>query len=232
MTIYYKTVQMDGTDFWTGTVDYASLSGTGRSLPRLPGGQCCGPGVYHASTVAAETLIGGYWPCRLFEVEGEAVSESGHKRGFRTLTVGQELPAWRALGPNGEAVAALLEKAERLTDGEISGLGAAWNEARDAVSNEARSTTWNEARDAARGAARDAARCAAREAAREAAMGLARNTVGNAVNHAAKYLAARNAAVSSARSAAMAMVTQDLITEEQFRILADPWLSVMGGTPA
>jgi hypothetical protein len=224
MTIYYKAVQTDGMDFWTGTVDYASLSGTGRTLPLLPGGACCGPGVYHASTVAAETLIGGYWPCRLFEVEGEAVSESGHKRGFRTLTVGQELPAWRALGPNGEAVAALLEKAGRLTDGEISGLGAAWNEARDAVSNEARSTTWNEARDAAR--------CAAREAAREAAMGLARNTVGNAVNHAAKYLAARNAAVSSARSAAVAMVVQDLITGEQFRIMAGPWLSVMGGAPA
>jgi hypothetical protein len=230
MTIYYKTVQMDGTDFWTGTVDYASLSGTGRSLPRLPGGQCCGPGVYHASTVAAETLVGSHWPCRLFEVEGEAVSKSGYKRGFRTLTVGQELPAWRVFGPNGEAVVALIEKAGRLTHEEISGLRAAWNEARDAVEY------------AVRNAAEDAAKYAAGNAARGAAMGQARNEVGNAARGAAMGQA-RNAAgyaardawvavTGSARSAAMAMVTQDLITEEQFRILADPWLSVMGGTPA
>jgi hypothetical protein len=230
MTVYYKAVQMDGMDFWTGTVDYASLSGTGRSLPLLPGGQCCGPGVYHASTVAAETLVGSYWPCRLFEVEGEAVSKSGYKRGFRTLTVGQELPAWRVFGPNGEAVVALIEKAGRLTHEEISGLRAAWNEARDAVEY------------VTRNAAEDAAKYAAGNAARGAAMGQVKNEVGNAAGNAARGAAmgqAKNevryawvAVTGSARSAAVAMVTQDLITEEQFRILADPWLSVMGGAPA
>lgn len=51
MNHYYKAVRPDGTDFRTGTVDYASLSLTGGKLPRLPGGECCTDGVYHAADV-------------------------------------------------------------------------------------------------------------------------------------------------------------------------------------
>ena len=153
MSTYYKAVRADGTDFRTGAVDYASLSGTDQFLPELPGGKCCGPGVYHASTEASKTLIGGSWPCRLFLVEGEPVSESGSKRGFRTLRVLEELPAHLALGPNGKAVAALIECAKSLTEREAEELKAAWFAARSA----ARFAAWSAARFAAQNAARNAA---------------------------------------------------------------------------
>lgn len=153
MDTFYKAVRVDGTDFRTGTVDYASICGTGEWLPELPGGECCTWSVYHASTSAADTLIGGSWPCRLFLVEGEPVSEEDNKRGFRTLRVLRELPAWQALGPNGESVAALIKVAQQLTPEQAEALDAAWGAARYAA--------W----DAARYAAGDAARYAARYAA-------------------------------------------------------------------
>ena len=33
--IYYKATQMDGTDFYTGTVDYAGAMASGEPLPLL-----------------------------------------------------------------------------------------------------------------------------------------------------------------------------------------------------
>jgi hypothetical protein len=143
--IFYKAVRPDGKDFYSGTVDYAAICGTGEQLPELPGGPCCSPDVYHASTSKADTLIGGSWPCRLFEVDGEPVSEEKNKRGFCTLTVVRELPAWEALGPNGEAVVCLIEKCRTITPQTANQLNAARNAARDAA--------W----DAAGYAARDAA---------------------------------------------------------------------------
>src|SRR5574341_587085 len=109
MVIYYKATRPDGTDFRTARVDYAGALVSGEPLPLLtsPDGQyaCCTATVYHASDVPSETLIGGAWPCRLFEVTGDPVAQRGHKYGFRSLTVIREVPAWQALGPNGEAVA-------------------------------------------------------------------------------------------------------------------------------
>ena len=195
MTIFYKAVRPNGRDFRTNTVDYASLCGTDESLPMLRGGNCCTSGVYHASTSKADTLIGGGWPCRLFEVEGEAVSEEGNKRGFRTLKVIRELPAWEALGPNGEQVVRLVGQTRSLTGEQVDALYAAWYAAQGA----ARDAAWGAARDAAQGAARYAAWYAAWYAAR----------------YAAWY-------------AAWAIVVRDLIPEEQFNILAGPWISVMG----
>jgi hypothetical protein len=62
----------------------------------------CSPGVLHASDVPSETLSGGKWPCKLFEVTGEpVVGPEGHKLGFYELHVEREIEAWRALGPNG-----------------------------------------------------------------------------------------------------------------------------------
>jgi hypothetical protein len=67
------------------------------------------------------------------------------------------------------------------------------------------------ARDAAWGAARDAAWGAARDAAWDAARG-----------------AARDAAWGAARDAALAELTSDLITPEQYAALIGPWRSVVG----
>lgn len=203
MPTYFKAVQLDGTDFRTGTVNYAGIMGTGESLPELPGGECCGPGVYHASTVAAETLIGGRWPCRLFEVEGQEVAEDGYKRGFKTLRVVRELEAHRALGPNGREVAALIERAGRLTDTEVQAL------------------------EAARGAAWEAAREAAREAAWSAARGAAREAAWSAASDAASD-AARRAAWDAASDAVLALMVKDLISDEQFAALMKPWKIIEG----
>src|SRR5690606_2316851 len=170
---YFKAVRPNGRDFYTDSVDYAALCGTGERLPELPGGECCGPGVYHASTVAAETLIDGEWPCRVFEVEGEPASEEGSKRGFRTLTVVRELDAHLALGPNGAAVAALVERAGGLTADEARELGAAWDAWDTWAAWDARDAAEAAAMYAARDAAEAAAMYAAEVAAGYAAMALA-----------------------------------------------------------
>jgi hypothetical protein len=78
-----------------------------------------------------EALIGGRWTCRLFQVEprGEVVTDGGHPRkvGATAWKVTRELPAHLALGPNGMTVAALIERAGRVTVKEARSLVAAWN---------------------------------------------------------------------------------------------------------
>jgi hypothetical protein len=150
-TTYYKATRPDGGAFANPAVVY-EVGKRVRPVPaRNP--RICAAGYLHAADVPAETLIGGIWPCRLFEVTGRPVvgfdAKHPHKGGFRQLQVVREIPAHLALGPNGEAVAALIERAGKLTSAEVVKLYAA--------------------RDAARNAARDAARNAARNAARDAA---------------------------------------------------------------
>ena len=138
--MFYKATRPDGTDFYTGTIDYAAALETGKRVrprewtrqqvtisgERFGEWTTCSPGVLHASDAPAETLIGGGWPCRLFVVEGNPVIEAnGHKYGFRQLHVTAELPAWQALGPNGQQVVALIERARILTATELDGLAAA-----------------------------------------------------------------------------------------------------------
>jgi len=207
MKTYYKATRLDGTDFYSGTVDYAGHLASGRPLKRKPDGRelrCCTDAVYHASDTPAETLLGGKWPCRLFEVTGRPVDQQKHKFGFRSLRVVREIPAWRALGPNGEAVAALIEQATRNTPDEAARLTAAWDAA------------WDRGRPSARlryalcKAAGDDARYGGREAAHYAV---------------AHYDVVHPAACE----AAGALVVRDLISEERFSTLCGPWASVMGG---
>lgn len=172
MKTYYKATRMDGTDFRTGTVDYAAALATGKPLKRLTsltGYACCTDTVYHASDTPSETLIGGSWPCRLFEVTGRPVDQVGHKFGFRSLRVRREVEAWPALGPNGQEVSALIDEIRLWTPAQ---LGAARDAARDAAWGVARDAVWDTARDAARGAVWDAAGDTARSAARDAAEAL------------------------------------------------------------
>ena len=211
MEIFYKAVLTNGFDFFSESVDYASLCGTGESLPELMGGECCTSYVYHASTSKADTLIGGSWPCRLFEVEGDPVSSEENKRGFRTLKVIRELPAWEALGPNGEAIVALIERAKLLTESEIQSLNSAWKAAWSDELNSVWNAAWNTAWDAARNAAWNAARNIIRDVAWNAARNILQSSVWDA-----------------AWSVACALVVKDLITPEQFEILYGPWKSVIG----
>ena len=161
MTIYFKSTRTDGTDFYTGSVDYAAALTSGEPLPELPGDvQFPGPGWYHLATVPTE-CVGMSWPCRLFEVEpvGDVFMDNAHPRkiGARSVLVVREIEAHRVFGPQGEQVAALIECCRTLSAAELDRLYTAGYAARYA----ARYAAWAAARDAARAAAGDTAGAAA-----------------------------------------------------------------------
>ena len=112
MTIFLKSTRLDGTDFYSGQVDYASALASGEPLPELSGDvEFPGPGWYHLATVPTE-CVGMSWPCRLFEVEpvGDVCMDTAHphKIGARSVRVLREIEAHRVFGPQGEQVAALI----------------------------------------------------------------------------------------------------------------------------
>jgi hypothetical protein len=217
---HFKATGVDGKDFRTSTVNYALALTTGEPVvhPGYPTIKMVPnkPATYlSVSTEKAETLIGGAWPCRLFEVVPigytlDGLDASKYKRACTSLRVIRELPAHEALGPNGARVAALIERGKSISAAEAAKLQTAWGAAWDA-----RGAAGDAAWDAARGAARDAGDAAwdARGAAGDAAWDAARD--------------ARDAA----RDAARAELTRDLITPEQYDILAGPWNSVIGELP-
>ena len=143
---YYKATRLDGTSFYDETTEWKVGRITRLAEPK--GTTLCDKGMLHASTEKAETLVGGSWPCRLFEVEprSKVITGSRHKYkvGAYAWKVVRELPAHETLGPNGEEVAALIERCETLTPDEVKGL-AAWDAAG--------SVAWDAAGYAARSAA-------------------------------------------------------------------------------
>ena len=180
---YYKAVHPDGGSFydpgfrwlpegWTSgdpipdgwTVvhpDYSPTSGDA--------------GRYLSVATVATDCTGMRWPCVLLEVEpvGEVrtphPSGMPHKRAAAAWRVVRELPATDALGPQGAVVAALIERAGRLSVDEAKRLDAAWvatgyaardtarDAARDATGYAAWDAAWVATGYAAWGAARDAA---------------------------------------------------------------------------
>jgi hypothetical protein len=99
----------------------------------------------------------------LFEVKprGEVIGPLAHKYGCTAVKVVRELPAWMALGPNGEAGAAMIERCRTIMAEQAERLDAARRAARDAARDAAqrvaRDAVWDAAWDAARDAAGDAA---------------------------------------------------------------------------
>ena len=217
MTVYYKATRLDGFDFYTGkTINYADAVGGRVAVPNRRGkAGCCTNSVLHASDMPTETLIGGSWPCRLFEVTGRPVAQKDHKFGFRSLRVVREVEAWQALGPQGREVAALVERATRLTLDEAERLAAAWYAARGAARYAAEDAAWYAAGGAARYVARDAAGHAAWGAAWYAVRG-----------------AAGGAARDVARDVARALVVRDRIgdrfTQAHYDTLTGPWATAIG----
>ena len=186
--IFFKSTRTDGTDFYSGRVDYAAALTSGEPLPELSGdGVFPGGGWYHLATVPTECM-GMSWPCKLYEVEpaGDVCMDSAHphKVGCRSVRVLREVPAWRALGPQGEQVAALIERCRTLSAAEMNRLyvarDAAWDTwaatwaTRYAVEVDRLAAAWVAARDATWVAACVAMDRldAARDAARDAACGL------------------------------------------------------------
>ena len=137
---YYKAIRPDGTDFHTGTVQWAPESG---DIP-TEGLVVTHPtstewGNYHSTHLCASTsptdCTGFAWPCRLLEVEpvGEVHHHAGSKRSALSWRVVRELPAMQALGPQGAAAAALIDGLRRLDAEALARLDAAWDAARDAA---------------------------------------------------------------------------------------------------
>ena len=165
---YWKAVREDGTDFYSGTVRWAPEQG---DIP-AEGIAVAHPtstkwGNYHSTRLCASTsptgCTGFEWPCRLLEVEPltEVHEHAGSKVSALSWRVVRELPAMQALGPQGAAVAALIdglrrldaEALARLADARVAAWDAAWGAvrvaARDAVRVAARDAAWDAARDAA-----------------------------------------------------------------------------------
>ena len=208
---YWKATRTDGTDFYTGMVDYAAALASGEPLPELSGdGGFPGPGWYHLATVPTE-CVGMSWPCRLFEVEpvGDVLMASAHphKIGATAVRVLREIDAHVALGPQGVQVAALIARCDTLTADEVSRLNAARGTARGVAT-----------RDATRGIAR----------------GTARGTAWGAALYAATPGAAWGAARDAALGAAWALLLRDLIgqhpgwDQDAYDLLTGPWRSVIG----
>ena len=153
---YYKAIRPDGTDFHTGTVQWAPESG---DIP-TEGLVVTHPtstewGNYHSTHLCASTsptdCTGFAWPCRLLEVEpvSEVHEHEGCKVSALSWRVVRELPAMQALGPQGAAAAALIDGLRRLDAEALARLDAARDAARDAAWDAARDAAWYAARDAA-----------------------------------------------------------------------------------
>ena len=175
---YYKATRPDGTEFNTGTIDYAAALGTGVPVTHPGAGTSLTDASDYLSVSTSPSDCTGFrWPCRLFVVEPvdpwtPHADGLPNKRACRSLLVVEERPPHEVFGPHGEAVVAVIDRASRLTLGEVERLAAAW----------------------------DAAGAAARDAARAAAWG------------------------------AVAHCVRDLITPEQFELLAGPWNTVIGAS--
>ena len=203
---FYKAVRPDGTDFHTGTVRWAPEKG---EIP-ADGIVVTHPtstewGEDHSTHLCASdepTDCEGFeWPCRLLEVEpvGEVYHHKRSKWSALSWRVVRELPATQALGPQGEAVAALVDGLGRLDTTQLVALDAARDAAGDSV-------LLYFARDAARIAARFASRVAAQDAAWDAATDTA----------------AWVAVLDAAGDTTDALVVWDLITSDHRDILTTP----------
>ena len=161
---YWKAVRGDGTDFYSGTVRWAPEQG---DIP-AEGIAVAHPtstawGEDHSTHLCASTsptdCTGFKWPCRLLEMEpvAEVHEHAGSKVSALSWRVVRELPAMQALGPQGAAVAALIDGLRRLDAEALARLadarGAAWDAAWGAAWDAVWGAVWGAARDAVRGAA-------------------------------------------------------------------------------
>jgi hypothetical protein len=211
--VYYKAVRPDLRDFTTGETRLI----LGEWMPDIQGPLLICARGYHVSTVKTETLISGnerpVWPARLFAVEAR---DFGNAEGYqckmvcRSYCAIEELPAWQAFGPNGEEVVRFIESCRHITVAQVSSLRAGAPPHADTV----RVTAYNVARKAAL----TGVRLAARLAAEDTLWAMLCQKEGGLTP------------LTAAEDAVLGLLVRDLITPEQFDILANPWVSVVGRT--
>ena len=206
MTTYYKAVRPDGMDFFSGQVRW--LPPVGEPLPegglivRHPTATTPSFGDDAADYLSVSTepanCTSMQWPCRLARVEAT------------------DAAVWT---PDATALPDKRAAVIWLVTAEVDAWQALGPQGREvaAIIDRARMLTTDELRQlgAARVAARDAARSAAWDAAWDAARDAARS-------------AARGVAWGAARDAALATLTRDLITGNQYDLLMAPWRTVIG----
>ena len=149
---YWKAVREDGTDFYSGTVRWAPEQGDipaeGIAVAHPTSTAWGGDHSTHLCASTSPTDCTGFkWPCRLLEMEpvAEVHEHAGSKVSALSWRVVRELPAMQALGPQGAAVAALIDGLRRLDAEALARLADARVAARDA----ARDAAWDAAWDAA-----------------------------------------------------------------------------------
>ncbi|MGW0335510.1 hypothetical protein ACWD0J_27170 [Streptomyces sp. NPDC003011] len=140
------------------------------------------------------------------------------------------LPDPSAYGPNGQEVAALIERASRLTPSEAVQLAAAWPDARfsdawddaqaaswDAAEGSGRASTWQTVWDAAEDATRAAVKAGDWS-------GVEAEILGEATPSKDEIKEAAQAGACGATAhAALAVLVRDLITDEHYQTLTAPW---------
>ena len=131
MTTYYKAVRPDGTDFHTGTVNYAAALESGEPLNHGAKLDPDDPSTYYSVSTVPTDCTGFRWPARLFVVKPHKCrprkrtdGRFPNKRALRSLRVIEERPAHELFGPQGEEVVAIIERAGRLTAEEAKRLAA------------------------------------------------------------------------------------------------------------
>lgn len=210
MNQFWKAVRPDGTDFYTGMVQWAPPEDhEGDWIVRHPTAAEIGdrPSEYLSVAAVPTDCTGMTWPCRLLTVEavGDVIAPSPvmpNKRAGIVFRVTGERPAHEALGPQGEHVAALIDRASRLIIGELDDLDATWVIVRYAASSAASS--------AKRFAKRSAAYATADDAAYDAAYD---------VSSAARWVVS---------DATLGLVVRDLISTDHYDTLTRPWRTVVG----
>ena len=215
---YYKAIRPDGTSFHDPEFRWLPEDGNipeGGHVVTLGDGVMnpYGAETYLSVSVEPADCTGFSWPCKLLRVEpaGDVITPHSvrlfHKRAARSWRVVEELDPYRAFGPRGVEVAALIDEIKTLSPAAWAAAGAAAREAaRKAALEAALDAAWAAAWEAARAAAWAAAREAARKAAREAA-----------------HIAARDISLwTISREAAAATIVRDLISPAQYAILMAP----------
>lgn len=212
---YYKAIRPNGTDFYTGTVQWVPESGIPANGFVVNHPTSTEWEVGHETHLCASTspteCIGFEWPCRLLEVEpaSQVYEHTGTKVSALSWRVVRELPATQALGPQGEAVAALLDGLRRLDSEALSRLV-------DIALDTALYAAWDATQIAALDAAEGAARLAARDAAQCAAW-----DIGQA------YL--KTTTLFAIEDVAGGLVTWDLLRPDQRYNLTEPIRAASSG---
>ena len=209
---YYKATRMDGTDFYTGKIDYTRVP-----LPQMSGqGEFPGAGWLHLATTPTE-CVGASWPCRLFEIEPDNYAQvyqdksHPHKIGTTKAFVTREIESWKFFGPQGKEVVALVERAKKLSAEDCKKLDSALDSAWASAWDSARTSAWDSARDSAWASAWTSAWDSASASARTSA-----------------WDSAWTSALASAGLVSRDLIGKGKFTQEQYDILTIPWRTAIG----